>query len=56
MLQWCQCPLPGFIIKLFQATGQFRVQLYPAVQLADGTAGRASREVLLCQVAQVDAN
>nr|DAT94807.1 MAG TPA: hypothetical protein [Caudoviricetes sp.] len=56
MLQRRQCPLPGLVVKFFQASCQFRVQRYPAVQLADSAAGRASWKVLLCQVAQIDAS
>nr|DAN01278.1 MAG TPA: hypothetical protein [Caudoviricetes sp.] len=56
MLQRCQCPLPGLVEQFRESSGQFRIQRYPAVQLAYRTSWRAAREVLLCQVAQIDAS
>nr|DAY75683.1 MAG TPA: hypothetical protein [Caudoviricetes sp.] len=56
MLQRCQCSLPGLVKQFCESPGQFRIQRYPAMQLAHRASGCIIRKVLLCQITQINAS
>ena len=54
MLQRSQAALALVVVEFVETFLKIGVEPYPAAELCDGTARTAPREILLCEVCQVD--